>query len=61
MAQEARWMRWQKRLLQEAKIAYERGQKLTFIVNKREGNRKWRIYRTLVVANGEEEYFEEGD
>lgn len=51
-------MTYEPRLLKEAKIAYQRGETLTFIVNKREGRRFWRIKREVSVANGEEEYFE---
>ncbi len=51
-------MNYESRLLKEAKIAYQRGETLTFQVNKREGRRFWSLKRTVSVANGEEEYFE---
>lgn len=49
---------YEPRLLKEAKIAYQRGEKLTFQVNKREGRRFWTLRREVTIANGEEEYFE---
>lgn len=51
-------MTYEQRLIAEAKIAYERGEKLTFSVIKRQDTRFWKIERTRVVSSGEEEYFE---
>ena len=51
-------MNYESRLLKEAKVAFKRGETVTFIVNKREGRRFWRLKREVSVANGEEGYFE---
>lgn len=54
-------MRWEERLIREAKIADERGEILTYIPVKRENSIKRRIYRRKLVFEQEEEYFEEED
>ena len=50
---------WQRELLKWADVAYNTGQKLIFIVIKREGVRRYHIQLENRVASGEEEYIED--
>ena len=52
-------MKWEHRLIAEAKIADKRGEILTYISVKRGNTIKRRIYRRKLVFEQEEEYFEE--
>ena len=52
-------MTYEPKLLREAEIAFERGEKVTIQFNKREGKRFWKIYRERLVTSGEQDYEEE--
>lgn len=59
MVQNKRPLSWQEYLLHYGKLAYATGQELKFAVNKRYGQRKWRIYLTRITEHGEDEIIEE--
>ncbi len=52
-------MTWKERLLKEAEIAFERGERVTLTVAKQVNKRIIKIYRERLVFNDQEEYAEE--